>query len=199
MHFEAFDFLKYCAETFKEYYKGKVLDVGAADINGNNRFFFQGCEYTGCDVLPGQNVDIVMPCHELPFDKGEFDVIISSECFEHDMYWEKSLRRIMDMLKDGGLFVFTCASTGRPEHGTLRSKPADSLTTQLSRGDWGEYYRNLTGEDVLSILGNTFGYHRVYYNERSHDLYFAGIKGATVVSSLPDYCCPGVERVDQQH
>ena len=31
------------------------------DINGNNREFFHGrCRYTGCDVLPGNNV--AAPC-----------------------------------------------------------------------------------------------------------------------------------------
>ena len=33
------------------------------------------------------------------------------------------------MLKKDGLFFFTCASTGRPEHGTRRTSPQDSYGT----------------------------------------------------------------------
>jgi hypothetical protein len=49
------------------------------DINGNNREFFDArCHYTGCDVLPGKNVDIALPVHRLPHADASFDVIMST-------------------------------------------------------------------------------------------------------------------------
>ena len=35
-------------EDFPEYFRNKrVLDVGALDYNGNNRYLFEDCEYIG--------------------------------------------------------------------------------------------------------------------------------------------------------
>lgn len=190
MHLEARNFLDYCNQYFKRFYKGKVLDVGSGDINGTNKIYFPDVtSYTGCDIFPGNNVDIVSKCHELPFSDEEFDIIISSECFEHDMYWEKSIVKIMSMLKTGGLFIFTCASTGRGEHGTRKCHTFASLTTRINDDEWADYYRNLTENDILSIVGfaQNFKYHRFYYNPNSKDLYFVGMKGPLVIEYIPDY------------
>ena len=193
MHEEARKFLDYCHKYFTKFYTGKALDVGSADINGKNKKYFgKGASYIGCDLLPGPNVDLVGKCSDLPFGDGEFDIIISSECFEHDMYYEKSILKIVSMLKEGGLFVFTCASTGRPEHGTRRSGAYASLTTKIGDSAWADYYKNLTERDVLGIPGfaDAFcGYSRFYYNPNSNDLYFVGIKGKSGgnVGYIPDY------------
>jgi hypothetical protein len=49
------------------------------DINGNNREYFDGkCLYTGCDVLPGPNVDVALPVHRLPHKDASFDVVMST-------------------------------------------------------------------------------------------------------------------------
>ena len=39
--------------------KPTVLDCGSLDINGNTRFLFDDPEYTGIDIGPGPNVDVV--------------------------------------------------------------------------------------------------------------------------------------------
>ena len=176
MHPEAHHFLDYVFHTFPVKADAEVLDVGSGDINGTNRVFFPTQTYTGCDVVPGKNVDIVSPCHLLPFS-NRFDVIVSSECFEHDMHYQKSLKKIVTMLKPGGLFAFTCASTGRPEHGTLRTTEHHSLTTRLDNDEWGNYYKNLTDQDIVAALDlSRFSYCRMYHNPIIHDLYFVGIK-----------------------
>lgn len=207
MHAEARTFLDYCQAQFPEWFTGagNVLDVGSVDINGTNRHYFEECRYTGCDVAPGPNVDIVSPCHLLPHAPSTFTTIISSECFEHDMHYARSFSKIVELLKPGGLFVFTCASVGRPEHGTRRTSCWDSLTGSLECDPaWCDYYQNLTSEHVrLAIpVPETFGYHRFYYNASSKDLYFVGIKRAesdsdsgTTRSSIPDFEAPGVTRI----
>ena len=46
MHIEARDFTVFVKRIFGDYFMNKrVLDVGSGDINGNNRFLFENCEY----------------------------------------------------------------------------------------------------------------------------------------------------------
>lgn len=188
MHPEARDFIEWCMRHLgpfdRPFDRHRVLDVGSVDINGSNRRYFgPGCSYTGCDVAPGPNVDIACPCHELPFPPSSFDIVISSECLEHDMHWERTLRKVCELLRPGGVFVMTCASTGRAEHGTLRCRAEDSLSTRIGDGAWGDFYKNLTADDIASAISvhAEFPMHRFYYRESSHDLYFYGIK------ALPPY------------
>ena len=60
----------------------KVLDVGSGDINGNNRYLFENCEYEGNDVIETSNVKIVSKTKDLQFEDNYFDTILSTECFE---------------------------------------------------------------------------------------------------------------------
>ena len=83
-----------------------VLDAGSLNVNGDNKYLFSDCDYTGVDVGPGPNVDVVSLVHEIDMSNN-YDTIISTEMFEHDMYYEKSIKNIMRMLKIGGLFLFT--------------------------------------------------------------------------------------------
>lgn len=166
-------------EKFPEFFVGKsVLDVGSFDINGNNRIYFDDCRYLGVDVTPGPNVDLVTPVHELDKPDGAFDVIISTECFEHDMHVEKSLARILRLLKPGGLFLFTCATTGRKEHGTSQAKPGDSPATVSLGGDWADYYRNVPESEVREVIDPdaNFSDYEFDYHKGLFDLYFWGVK-----------------------
>jgi len=179
MHEEAKNFLLYAKNNFHNYFKNiKVLDVGSGDINGNNRYLFTDCEYEGNDVIEGKNVTIVSRTKDLKFEDNFFDTIISSECFEHDPEYKQSLKKIYDMLKPNGLFVFTCASTNRYEHGTRRTTKTDSLGTIGEIEDMQDYYKNLTKHDINEVLNlnEKFSYHEMYYNKQSCDLYFVGIK-----------------------
>jgi len=133
------------------FYKQKVLDVGSLDINGNNRYLFEDSEYIGVDIGPGPNVDVVMKAHEYDAPDASFDVVISTECFEHDLFLVKTIKNIMRLLKSGGLFLFTCATTGRHEHGTLAYDSASSPFTVEIMG-WDNYYKNLTQEDFRKII-----------------------------------------------
>lgn len=179
-HPEQIEFCKYVKDKYPEFFKNKkILDVGSGDINGNNRYLFEDCDYYGCDVVETDNVTHVGFSHELPFADETFDVIISTECFEHDMFWTASLRKIFKMLKVGGLFFFSCATTGRPEHGTMRSRPGSSNTVKIGI----EYYGNLTADDVNMVLHteDTFENAEFMVNPyagrgQPEDLYFSGIK-----------------------
>lgn len=179
MHDNARQFLTFVQQSFPSYFENvKCLDVGSADINGNNRMHFQSCEYHGNDVCEGPNVTIVAETGKLTFQDGYFDTIVSSECFEHDMHYEDSFRNIVRMLRPGGLFAFTCASTGRNEHGTRRTHPTDSMTTRIGDDTWGDYYKNLEESDVREVIDvdTIFKKHQFLYHPGTKDLYFWGIK-----------------------
>jgi SAM-dependent methyltransferase len=149
-----------------------VLDIGSLDINGNNRYLFEQCDYTGIDIGAGSNVDVVCSGHLFKSD-DLFDVVISTECFEHDEYWQQTLKNVINnLLSDGGLFLFSCAAPGRPEHGTKKTSPKDSPFTT-------DYYRNLSEEDIRSVLDcdNIFSNYKFKTRtEFPQDLYFYGIK-----------------------
>ena len=179
MHKEAIHFVIFVRNILKYYFDNKnVLDVGSGDINGNNKFLFKNCNYNGNDVIEAPNVTIVSKTKDLPFENNTFDTIISTECFEHDPTYKESLLKIYDMLKPHGLFVFTCASINRPEHGTKRTKPEDSYGTIGNLEDMCNYYKNLDINDINNVLdlNKNFLCWDSYYNKSSKDLYFIGIK-----------------------
>ena len=103
---------------------------------------------------------------------------VNRSCFENDPTYKESFLKIYDMLKQDGLFLFTCASTGRPEHGTKRTTPIDSYGTVGNLEDMMNYYKNLTEKDLNDVLNlnELFSVWDAYYCNSSKDLYFLGIK-----------------------
>lgn len=172
--------IEYCTNVqnkFPEKFKNvSVIDIGSLDINGNNRYLFTNPIYTGIDLAPGNNVDVISKGHEYkPGHKVDF--VISTECLEHDKMWKETLKNCIDLLHSGGMLLVTCATTGRPEHGTSRSNTdwASPFTTM----EWGEeYYKNLTESDFREVFNpdDIFSIFEFSTNTISKDLYFYGIK-----------------------
>ena len=154
--------------------KSKVLEVGSLDINGSIRKFFDDCNYTGVDISEGAGVDRVGQGQLLDFPTGSFDTVISCECLEHNPYWSETVSNMLRMLRPGGLIVVTCATIGRPEHGTTRSLQEFSpLTNKIG---W-DYYRNLAPEDLQRAI-NLHWWLEDYIlgcNWDSSDLYLIGV------------------------
>ena len=197
MHTEARDFTLFVKKILVSFFVNKVvLDVGSGDINGNNRFLFENCQYQGNDVIQANNVTIVSKTKDLPFSDNTFDTIISTECFEHDPEYKESFLKIYNILKPDGLFCFTCASTGRHEHGTRRTTPGDSYGTIGKLNDMVDYYKNLTELDLNEVLklNELFSVWDTYYNSESKDLYFVGIKkGNSTFNTIEKYVSRGVK------
>lgn len=167
---------KFCIEMLNKYYdyfnSTKVLDVGSLDINGNNRWLFRTGEhgkYIGLDLGEGKNVDVVCPI-EYYVPNIEFDVVISTEMLEHAKNWDKALERMYELLRKGGLFILTCASTGRGEHGTHDSQPHASPHTL-------DHYENISIEIFSMVIKpEMFTTYYVHYDSVECDLQFFGIK-----------------------
>lgn len=153
-----------------------VLEVGSLDLNGTVRPFFNNSkEYIGIDIGPGKGVDVICEGQKYPGPDRHFDTVISCECFEHNPYWLETFLNMWRMLRYGGLMVFTCATTGRHEHGTVNWLPnASPLTIEAG---W-SYYRNLTEADFRVPLNFDYFFEQFTFETDmvDHDLRFYGIK-----------------------
>ena len=182
-HQQQIDFCKSVKQELPAFFFNRfVLDVGSLDVNGNNQYLFEDCLYLGVDLLPGKNVDLISQAHRLGLPDESCDVIISTECFEHDQFYAFTLQNIVRILKPGGLFIFTCGTTGRPEHGTRRTTPLDAPFTS-EFGEWGDYYKNLEESDIRRALAIDALFERYSFTSNSEtcDLYFWGVKKGTLV------------------
>jgi hypothetical protein len=175
-HFEQLEFLAEVKNIFPDYFeKKKVLEIGSLNINGTVRDFFDNCNFIGLDLDEGHGVDIVCLGHHYDAPDNTFDVVISCECFEHNPFWIPTFYNMHRMTSQNGLVILTCATIGRPEHGTTKTTPQDSPFT-VEKG-W-DYYKNLSVKDFT----NAFDLHKMFksfsfrINHASKDLYFWGIK-----------------------
>lgn len=99
--------------------KGKVMDLGCG--SKPYRSLFTCDEYIGVDFEnPGhphlnEQVDVFYDGKTLPFENNSFDVIFSSEVFEHVFNLHELLVEINRVLRPGGKLIFTCPFAF-PEH-----------------------------------------------------------------------------------
>jgi SAM-dependent methyltransferase len=175
-HFQQQKFLQLAIEYFGvgDNSDLSILEIGSYDVNGSIRSLFESENYIGVDLVGGPGVDLVADGQSVDLPDSNFDVVLSCEVFEHNPFWRETFQNMHRMLEPGGLFIMTCASRGRREHGTTRTSPENSPGTQAL--DW-DYYRNLTASDFdCFMLNDMFKASYFYYNKFSRDLYFLGIK-----------------------
>lgn len=186
-HKEQVDYVNSVKEKFPNYFTNKkVLGIGTFNVCGTEDVFFENCDYEGLDIGPGPGVDIVCPAQDYDAPDNTYDVIISCECFEHNPFYSETIKNAVRMLKPNGLFLFTCATTGRPVHGTKTSDEIDKLKhvnwitmPNVFREDWdNDYYKNLTEEDIREAIDidSHFEKYEFSVEENHHDLYFWGFK-----------------------
>jgi len=180
-HKEQKDFIDRVKSIHPVYFSNtNVLEIGSWNVNGTVRDFFSSTQkYIGLDIAPGSCVDVV--CSGDEYDTTDrFDVSLSCECFEHNPKWVETFANAIRLTKPNGLILFTCATTGRKEHGTSKSEPENSLTSMVS-----DYYRNLTQLDFESHFNfsEIFSEYVFEVNDDTHDLYFYGIKKPATVST----------------
>ena len=181
-HPEQMFFLKTVRDFLVSYFNSKsVLEIGSLDINGSVRDFFSNCDYVGLDVGAGKHVDIVCPGEDYGAVSSAFDVVVSCEAMEHNKEWRKTWLNMLRMVKSDGLVVMTCATLGRPQHGTPEFHPSNSpLTISTGRS----FYRNLHVGDFekLTNLDEWFSSWSFEVDHMSHDLNFFG-----VATQAPDF------------
>jgi hypothetical protein len=170
-HQEQVQFFTSIYNKFKTSFDNKkIIEIGSLIINGSLRDIFQEPqEYIGVDLGAGLGVDVISRGHEINYPHNYFDASLSAECFEHDQFWDLTFQKMIDVTKSGGIIVFSCATTGRAEHGTSRTDAGSSPFTQ-------DYYQNLTEKDFIQKfdIPKVFKQYAFVEENNHHDLYFWG-------------------------
>lgn len=186
-HKEQIEYVNKIKNKFPNYFNNKkVLGVGTFDVCGSEDRFFDNCSYSGLDLAPGPGVDIVCPAQDYNAPDETFDTIISCECFEHNPFYKETIKNIVRMLKPNGMFLFTCATTGRPVHGIKSLEEQSKIKhdnwitmPNVSIDNWdNEYYKNLTEIDIRECvdIDEIFKEYKFEVEENHCDLFFYGIK-----------------------
>lgn len=181
-HYQQIEFCKIFKKYFFENKKISVLELGSYNVNGTIRDIFSNTNlYIGLDVTKGPCVDIVYNGKDILINQN-FDLCISCECFEHNPYYLENFLKISELAGKDGVVVFTCATIGRPEHGT---KDSDITSSPGSMEKW-NYYKNLTEKDFTKKvdLKKIFYKFIFFKNTYSKDLYFVGIKSDKYLKEL---------------
>ena len=95
----------------------RVLDFGsqAAGDGHTHREVLVGydVDYVGVDVVPGENVDVVMTKpYRVPMKSNSVDLVITGSAFEHIPFMWASFLEISRVVKPGGLIFLTAPSRG---------------------------------------------------------------------------------------
>lgn len=194
-HYQQLQFVRELSVGLPDYFtNSKVLEIGSWDVNGSIRNFFKDCDYLGVDIAEGPGVDLVSKGEDISLPDVYFDVVVSCECFEHNVEWVRTFKNMIRMLKPGGLCIVTCATLGRSEHGTKRTN-ADASLTALN--NFPDYYKNLAPKDFRRNvdLNNGFESYRFFLNAYSKDLYFMGIKKKTTGEAMQSICPDIITRI----
>ena len=157
---------------FPHFFKNKkVLEIGSMDINGTVRVFFEDCEYIGIDVGPGKGVDLICNGDSFGDAAGSYDVVISTEVFEHAERWDLIFLNMLRLCKRDGMIIFTCASLGRPQHGTRLSDPGAAPHISSTT----DYYKNLVTKDFMEIVNLNYWFSEYGSFDATTCLFFVGV------------------------
>lgn len=121
MHPEALKAVQTAVRGLHLRHASAVLDVGGRDVNGTPRgLFAPSTIYLVLDIEPGPNVDIVADVRTWEPPKEEaYDVVLSTEVFEHLEDWPVALMTMGRALRPGGTMIVTAAMDPRPPHSGL--------------------------------------------------------------------------------
>lgn len=99
---------------------GHVLELGSRDVNGSIRREFEDRlrfpVYLGLDLEAGPGVDLQGKAGELPFDDGQFGVIVTLEMLEHDETFWRTLAECHRVLSPEGWLLITTRGFTFPRH-----------------------------------------------------------------------------------
>lgn len=147
----------------------QALDVGGANWNGSARPHLPNANWTVLDLAPTQFLDdhwseyIIgdATSYRLSHVNDRYDVVLCTELLEHVRNWPAVVHTLSHLVKDDGIVMITCASTGRPVHGATGAPlPAE-----------GEWYGNVDTPDLEVELMKWFTEFHVDYQWPPGDAY----------------------------
>ncbi len=125
---------------------GRILELGARNrVSTIGRSLVpSGWHYTGLDIMPGPNVDVVGDAHQLStlFPANTFDAVISIAVFEHLlMPWKVAIE--MNRVMKTGAIGFIWA----PQTWSVHEEPWDYF--RFSKHSWRALFNAATGFAIL--------------------------------------------------
>lgn len=165
MHQAAYDWL----ERNKVNNVRNVIDLGSA-IHGemqDARWLYPDAQYEGFDICAGSGVDTIHDIR-LPLDINvTADLVICTEVFEHVLEVGLVLATAAHCLIPGGVFLSTCATSGRNPHSCIR--PGPPLPD--------EHYENVKPADLeLGLKWAGFKDIELEIDYEHHDLYARAVR-----------------------
>lgn len=125
---------------------GHMLEVGSRNRTGDVRrgLIPNGWNYTGLDILEGENVDVVGDAHEASrlLPANSFDAVMSFAVFEHLLMPWKAALEINKLLKIGGIGLVVA-----PHTWPLHEEPCDYF--RFSRHSWKALFNKVTGFEII--------------------------------------------------
>ena len=117
MHSSSMENMHRCVDWYVRGSAGKVVDLGAMNVNGSYReLFAPDADYIGVDLEPGPGVDVVLTdVYHLPFADNSVDIILSGQMLEHCGHFWRVFSEISRILKPEGL-AFVIAPSSGPVH-----------------------------------------------------------------------------------
>lgn len=108
--------LAFAEKFFALYGRGahSALDIGSMNVNGSLRVACPShVRYVGVDLAPGPGVDVVVEdTGRLPLLGGEYDLVLSSSCLEHDPFFWQTFVEMARVLAPGGHIYLNVPSNG---------------------------------------------------------------------------------------
>ena len=151
MHAEAFTWVAQHATQDEV----TVLDIGGRNVNGSIRDLFPNAtRYIAVDIREGDGVDVVADAATWVPDM-EYDVVVSTETFEHTAVWPDICLTAFKAMKTGGKLILTMAGPGRSEHSAIDGGPLQPS----------EYYGNVDAELLKHTLVSA-GFKQVVVDSR---------------------------------
>ena len=126
--------------------KRRVLDIGGRDINGNPQALFDhGTTFEVVDPVDGPAVTWVGVVADYT-TKSKFDTVLCLEVAEHAEEWEGIVGKAADLMKPGGVFIFTAAGPTRAPHSAMDGGGLKD----------GEFYENIDPKVLAKVLAKHF-------------------------------------------
>lgn len=143
----------------------RILDLGGRNVNGTpRRLFSRAACYMSVDIRDGPGVDVVADAADLDLAE-RFDVVVSTELFEHTARAAEMVTAAFRHLVPGGVFIATMAGPGRAPHGASGEHTPPE----------GEWYENVE-PDALEAWIRAAGFQAWWVNQLGTDVRCRAVK-----------------------
>lgn len=141
------DFLQYVKFSFPNYFHKKtILDTG--EYKQHHIDLFKECSFYSSSISPHANKGELISYQKKVFQDNTFDMILSMECLENDIYCEDAIVNLYKMLAYDGLLVIGVHPGEKKKLDIHKVNQLLHFNTQFSY-----WYCYKTEEDLILFIG----------------------------------------------